>query len=93
MTTERDILQALEGLPTSVLEQVKDFIIFLKETKGSQRPLLKEKALAKKQREAIKNGLGRISDRDSQAGSMIQFSRPITFGSENSSVIHLFTIV
>jgi hypothetical protein len=58
MTTERDILQALEGLPTSVLEQVKDFIIFLKETKGSQRPLLKEKALAKKQRETIKKWAG-----------------------------------
>jgi hypothetical protein len=32
MITERDILQALEGLPTSVLKQVKDFIIFLKKT-------------------------------------------------------------
>jgi hypothetical protein len=56
--TERDILQALEGLPASALEQVKDFIIFLKETKGSQRPLLKEKVLAKKQREAIKKWAG-----------------------------------
>jgi hypothetical protein len=58
MTTKCDILQALEGLPTSVLEQVKDFIIFLKETKGTQRPLLKEKALAKQQREAIKKWAG-----------------------------------
>lgn len=32
MTTEHDILQVLEGLLTSVLEQGKDFIIFLKET-------------------------------------------------------------
>jgi hypothetical protein len=54
MTTERDILHALEGLPKPVLEQVKDFILFLKETQGSQRPPLTEKALAKKQREAIK---------------------------------------
>ncbi len=58
MTTERDILQALEGLPTPVLEQVKDFIIFLKETKGSRRPLLKQKALAKKQIEAVKKWAG-----------------------------------
>jgi hypothetical protein len=58
MTTEREILQALEGLPTSVFEQVKDFIIFLKETKGSQRPRLKEKALAKKQMTAIKKWAG-----------------------------------
>lgn len=27
MTTEREILQALEGLPTSALEQIKDFIL------------------------------------------------------------------
>jgi len=54
MTTKPDILQALEGLPTAALEQVKDFIIFLKKTKGSRHPLLKEKALAKKQKEAIK---------------------------------------
>lgn len=32
MTTERDILQALRGLPTSALEQVRGFIILLKET-------------------------------------------------------------
>jgi len=54
MATEQDISQALEGLPTSALEKVKDFIIFLTEIKGSQRPLLKQKALAKKQMEAIK---------------------------------------
>lgn len=58
MTTERDILQALKGLPTSALEQVKDFIVFLKETNGSQRPPLKQKALAKKQMEAIKKWAG-----------------------------------
>jgi len=58
MTTERDILQALEGLPTLALEQIKDFIIFLKETKGSQRLPLKEKALAKKQMKTIKKWAG-----------------------------------
>lgn len=58
MTTERDILQALEGLPTSVLEQVKDFIIFLKETKCSQHPRPKQKAIAKKQITAIKKWAG-----------------------------------
>ncbi len=58
MTTERDILQALEGLPTAALEQVKDFILFLKETKGSQRPPLTEKAIAKKQIAAIKKWAG-----------------------------------
>jgi hypothetical protein len=52
--TKRDISQALEELPASALEQDKDFIVFLKETKGSRHPLLKEKALAKKQKEAIK---------------------------------------
>lgn len=56
--TEREILQALEGLPTPVLEQVKDFIIFLKETKGSRRCLPKQKALAKKQIAAIKKWAG-----------------------------------
>lgn len=58
MTTKRNISQALEGLPASALEQDKDFIVFLKETKGSQRPLLKEKALAKKQIAAIKKWAG-----------------------------------
>jgi hypothetical protein len=72
MTTERDILQALEGLPTAALEQVKDFILFLKDTKGSQRPPLKEKTLAKKQMEAIKKWAGTnlgpgFSDREHDA--------------------------
>jgi hypothetical protein len=58
MTTEREILQALEGLPTSALEQIKDFISFLKETKGPRRPLLTEKAIAKKQIAAIKKWAG-----------------------------------
>ena len=58
MTTERDILQALEGLPTPILEQVKDFITFLNETKRSRRPALKDKELAKKQTEAIKKWAG-----------------------------------
>jgi len=58
MTKEPEILQALEGLPTSVLEQVKDFILFLKETKGTQRPRPKQKVLAKRQVEVIKKWAG-----------------------------------
>ncbi len=58
MITKQGILQALEGLPPSALGQVKDFILFLKETKGSRRPPLKEKALAKKQIQAIKKWAG-----------------------------------
>ena len=50
-------MQAFEGLPMSALEQVKDFILFLKE-KGLQRPPMKEKALAKKQIAAIKKWAG-----------------------------------
>lgn len=56
--TEQDILQALEGLPPAALEQVKDFILFLKATKGSRCSPLKEKVLAKKQVEAIKKWAG-----------------------------------
>ena len=58
MTMEQDILQALEGLPTAALEQVKDFITFLKETKGPHHPLPREKTLAKKQIAAIKKWAG-----------------------------------
>ena len=58
MATERDILQALEGLPPTILDQVKDFIIFLKETKGLPQPTLAGKALAKKQLVAIKKWAG-----------------------------------
>jgi hypothetical protein len=58
MATERDILQALEGLPPAALNQVKDFITFLKETKSQRRPALASKALAKKQLVAIKKWAG-----------------------------------
>jgi hypothetical protein len=58
MATERDILQALEGLPPATLDQVKDFITFLKATKGQRRPALAGKALAKKQLVAIKKWAG-----------------------------------
>ena len=34
MTTERDILQALEGLPPTVLDQVKDFITLPQRNEG-----------------------------------------------------------
>ncbi|MBI3328273.1 MAG: hypothetical protein HYZ81_16410 [Nitrospinae bacterium] len=59
MTTQRDILQALEGLPPVVLEQVKDFILFLKETKGRRRSPRTGKELAKRQMAAIKRWAGK----------------------------------
>lgn len=59
MTTERDILQALEGLPPSALEQIKDFILFLKETKRQQQPPPKGSELAKKQAMDIKRWAGK----------------------------------
>jgi hypothetical protein len=58
MATERDILHALEGLPPAVLDQVKDFIAYLKERRAPRRPALEEKALAKKQLTAIKKWAG-----------------------------------
>lgn len=58
MATERDILRALEGLPPALLEEVKDFIISLKENRASKRPGLTAKALAKRQVEAIKKLAG-----------------------------------
>ena len=59
MTTERDILQALEGLPQAALEQVKDFILFLKKTKRQRQLPLKESELAKRQVAAIKKWAGK----------------------------------
>lgn len=41
-----------------ILEQVKDVILVLKETKGARRLPLPRKALAKKQREVIKKWAG-----------------------------------
>lgn len=59
MTTQRDILQALQGLPPEALEQIKDFILFLKESKGQgQHPPTGEE-LAMKQVVAIKKWAGR----------------------------------
>ena len=58
MTTQQDILQALEELPPAAIEQVKDFILFLKETKGRKRSPLIGKELAKKQTAAIKRWAG-----------------------------------
>ncbi|MBI4490958.1 MAG: hypothetical protein HY694_17885 [Deltaproteobacteria bacterium] len=54
MTTQRDILKAVEGLPQGLLEQVKDFIALLKEKKGARNAPLPDKALAKKKVAAIK---------------------------------------
>lgn len=58
MPIERDILKAVEGLPPAVLEQVKDFIAFLKEKKGLQRPSRTGEPLARKQVGAIKKWAG-----------------------------------
>ena len=59
MTTQRDILQAVEDLPPAALEQVKDFILFLKKTKRQRRPPLKESELVKRQVAAIKKWAGK----------------------------------
>ena len=59
MTTEQDILEALAGLPPAALEQVKDFILFLKAGKGRRRPPLAGKELAKRQVAAIKRWAGK----------------------------------
>jgi hypothetical protein len=59
MTTQRDILQALQGLPPEALEQVKDFILFLKESKAQGRHPPAGEELAKKQVAAIKKWAGR----------------------------------
>ena len=59
MTTQRDILQALQGLPPEALEQVKDFILFLKAGKDQRRPPPPGKELAKRQGAAIKRWAGK----------------------------------
>ena len=58
MTTEREILRALEGLPPAVVRQVKDFIVFLKEQHASQHAPRSRKILATKQAAAIKKWAG-----------------------------------
>ena len=59
MTTRRDILQALQELPPEALEQVKDFILFLKESKGQGKHPPAGEELAKRQVVAIKKWAGR----------------------------------
>jgi hypothetical protein len=59
MTTQRDILQALQGLPPEALEQVNDFILFLKESKDQGRHPPAGEELAKKQMAAIKRWAGK----------------------------------
>jgi hypothetical protein len=56
---QRDIIEALEGLPPATLEQVKDFILFLKAGKGRRQPPLAGKELAKRQVAAIKRWAGK----------------------------------
>ena len=62
MTTRRDILQALQGLPPEALEEIKNFILFLKESKGQGRHPPAGEELAKKQVAAIKKWAGRNRD-------------------------------
>ena len=38
MTTEHEILHALEGLPPAAVRQVKDFIVSLKEQRATKSP-------------------------------------------------------
>jgi hypothetical protein len=58
MTTGREILHALEGLPPAVVNQVKDFIVFLKEQHVSKQAPRSGKTLATKQATAIKKWAG-----------------------------------
>ena len=53
------IIEALEGLPPAALEQVKDFILFLKASAGQQRLPLAGNELAKRQLAAIKRWAGK----------------------------------
>jgi hypothetical protein len=53
------IIEVLEGLPAAALEQVKDFLLFLKESKGRRRLPLAGKELAKRQGAAIKRWAGK----------------------------------
>ena len=53
------IVEALEGLPSAALDQVKDFILSLKETKARQRPSVIGGALAQRQVAAIKRWAGK----------------------------------
>ena len=58
MTTEHEILHALEGLPPTAVRQVKDFIAFLKEQQATKSPPRSPKLLARKQVTAIKKWAG-----------------------------------
>jgi hypothetical protein len=53
------IIEALEGLPPADLEQVKDFILFLKASEGQRRRPLSGNELAKRQVAAIKRWAGK----------------------------------
>jgi len=58
MATEREILQALAGLPPAAVNQVKDFIVFLKEQQATKSLPRSPKLLARKQATAIKRWAG-----------------------------------
>jgi hypothetical protein len=56
--TQEEIVQALEGLPPTVLEQVRDFVVFLRETKEARSSSSSGKELARRQTAAIKKWAG-----------------------------------
>ena len=58
MATEREILQALAGLPPTAISQVKDFIVFLKEQHVAKHAPRSGKTVATKQAAAIKKWAG-----------------------------------
>ncbi len=63
MTAEREILQALAGLPPAAIDQVKDFIAFLKEKQAPRQAADRRKTLARKQLAAITKWAGANLDR------------------------------
>ena len=58
MATEKEILQALAGLPPTAVSEVKDFIVFLKEKHAAKPSPSSERLLVKKQTAAIKKWAG-----------------------------------
>jgi len=58
MATEREILQALAELPPAAVNQIKDFIVFLKEKHAAKPSPNSGKLLARKQIAAIKKWAG-----------------------------------
>ena len=58
MGAEREILQALAELPPAAVNQVKDFVVFLKEQHAAKSLPRSRKQLARKQVTAIQRWAG-----------------------------------